>query len=248
MIRFIALLLILALPAKAEEIVLGLSKSEVAITATFEGSEILIFGAIKRDAPAPDGDAAILITVAGPDEPVVVRRKARRFGIWVNTDEVLVDAAPSFYAVASTGPLSEVLRASEDLRHRISTPSVIRSVGTNVMDSQSFSRAIMRIRTDADLYQVHEDAVDFEEGTLFRTSLALPANLTEGEYTARIFLTRGGTVVDSYETIIPVQKVGLERWLYNLAHENALLYGLMSLAIAISAGWMASAVFSLLRR
>ncbi|MFT4916982.1 MAG: hypothetical protein ACI9C3_002855, partial [Yoonia sp.] len=62
------------------------------------------------------------------------------------------------------------------------------------------------------------------------------------------YLTRGGNIVDFYSTTIPVKKVGLERWLYNLAHENAFLYGLMSLAIAIAAGWGASAIFTLLRR
>jgi hypothetical protein len=72
--------------------------------------------------------------------------------------------------------------------------------------------------------------------------------LTEGDYKAEIYLTRGGQIVDLYTAIIPVKKVGLERWLYNLAHENAFLYGLMSLSIAIAAGWSASAVFTLLRR
>ena len=38
-------LLLLASPAAAEEIVLGLSRDQVAITATFDGSDILIFGA-----------------------------------------------------------------------------------------------------------------------------------------------------------------------------------------------------------
>ena len=76
----------------------------------------------------------------------------------------------------------------------------------------------------------------------------MPANLTEGFYVTRIFLTRDGNVVDTYTTTIPVKKVGLERWLYNLAHESAMLYGLMSLAIAIGAGWLASAAFGLLRR
>lgn len=245
--RFLILCTLFALPAKAEEIVLGLSQDEVAITATFDGSDILIFGAIKRDAPAPEGESGVIVTVAGPDETVTVRRKARRFGIWVNTDTVSIEAAPSFYAVATTGPIESVLRSSEDLKHRITIPQVIRDVSANVMDSRSFSRALARIRGDANLYQTREDAVSFEAGTLFRTSLQMPANLTEGDYVARIFLTRDGTVVDTFETIIPVKKVGLERWLYNLAHENALLYGLMSLAIAIAAGWGASALFGLLR-
>ena len=89
--------------------------------------------------------------------------------------------------------------------------------------------------------------VELSEDTLFATSLSLPANLVEGDYTARIFLTRGGAVVDQYDTIIDVRKVGLERWIYNLAHQRPLIYGLLSLFIAIVAGWAASAVFRYIR-
>lgn len=249
MLRLAFLFLVLALPAKAEEIVLGLSRDAVAITATFEGSEILVFGAVKRDAPiAEDSTLGVIVTVAGPDKPVTVRRKDRRLGIWVNTDAVEVDAAPSFYAVATSGPMDKVLRDTEDLRYEITIPRAIRSVGAEVSDSPAFTEALIRIRSRQNLYQSLEGEVDLEEDTLFRTAISLPANLTEGDYTARIFLTRNGTVIDEYDTTIPVSKVGLERWLYNLAHEQAFLYGLMSLAIAIAAGWGASAVFTLLRR
>jgi len=248
MIRWLALFFLLALPAKAEEIVLGLSRDEVAITATFEGSDILVFGAIKREAPADaDSQLGVIVTIAGPDQPVMVRRKDRRIGIWVNTDAVEVDAAPSFYAVASSGPMRDVLKDTEDLRHRITIPRIIRSVGAEIENSLDFTNALIRIRAGQELYQVLEGAVSVDQDTLFRTAITLPANLTEGDYKAHIFLTRDGVVVDDYLTTIPVQKVGLERWLYNLAHDNALIYGLMSLAIAIASGWLASAAFSLLR-
>ena len=249
LLRLLALLAFIALPAHAdEEIVLGLSQDEIDITATFVGSEILVFGAIKRDSPAPDGQLGVIVTVAGPDTPVTVRRKERRFGIWVNVDDVEIAAAPSFYAVASSADLSRVLRPSEDLIQQITSPQVVREVGANVLDSQSFARALMRIRARNEQYQRLEGAVSLSRDTLFETRIKLPANLTEGFYVARIFLTRDGNVVDEYVTTIPVKKVGLERWLYNLAHENAFLYGLMSLAIAIAAGWGASAVFTLFRR
>lgn len=249
MMRLVCLLLLLSLPAQAEEeIILGLSQNEIDITATFTGSEILLFGAIRRDAPVPDGNLGIIVTVAGPEVPVTVRRKERRFGIWVNVDDVKIAAAPSFYAVATSADLSKVLRPSEDLINRITIPQVVRHVGTNVLDSQSFSRALMRIREENNQYQRLEGAVAISRDTLFQTRIQMPANLTEGFYVAKIFLTRDGNIVDEYETSIPVKKVGLERWLYNLAHDNAFLYGLMSLAIAIAAGWGASAVFSFFRR
>lgn len=249
MIRLLVLLVLLAAPLKAEEIVLGLSRDEVAITATFEGSEILIFGAIKRDEPVrTDGDLGVIVTVAGPDVPVTVRKKDRRLGIWVNTEAVEVDVAPSFYAVATNRPLEEILDDREDLNTRISTQRAIRSVSAAESGAENFTEALIRIRAEKGLYQTLPEGVLVQEEALFRTLIPLPANLTEGDYSAEIYLTRGGQIVDLYTTKIPVKKVGLERWLYNLAHENPLLYGLMSLSIAIAAGWGASAIFTMFRR
>ncbi|MEB8387149.1 TIGR02186 family protein [Rhodobacteraceae bacterium KMM 6894] len=238
------------LPVQAEEVVLGLSHDEISINTTFDGSEILLFGAIKREIAIPEGELGVVVAVEGPKQPLNVRRKERRFGIWVNVDTVEIDSAPSFYAVATSGPWSEVLSDVEDLRHRVSIPRAIRSVGapSSVSDAQSFTDAVIRIRTANGAYKVREGAVNLRESTLFQTSIALPANLTEGLYRTRILLTREGRVVSIYETVIEVHKVGMERWLYEFSREQALLYGLMSLLIAIAAGWGASAAFRLLRQ
>lgn len=255
MLRLIPVLMLLAWPftvaAEGEEIVLGLSRDEVAITATFDGSDVMIFGAVKRDAPAPDaGPLQVIITLAGPSEPVLVRRKDRRFGIWVNTDAVEVDVAPSFYAVATSAPFGEAISDVEDLRYGVSIPRVIRSVGapSEVADAETFTDALIRIRTGEGLYQILDSEVDLEEETLFRGQISLPAALTEGEYIARIFITRDGLVVDEYETSIAVYKAGLERWLFEMSRNQPFWYGIMSLAIAISAGWLASAAFRIFQR
>lgn len=248
------LLLICALfagPAQAEEVVLGLSRDKVAITATFEGSDILVFGAVKRETPIQEEDPLhVIVTVSGPSEPIVVRRKARRLGIWVNVESIEIDGAPSFYAVATSGPMREVLSEGEDLRNQITLERAIRSVGAlhEFKDTRAYTNALIRIRKQAGAYKVHEGGVLFDEQTLFRTSISMPANLTEGVYLARIFLTRNGQIVTEYDAFIDVGKVGLEQWLYTLAHERPLWYGLMSLAIAIFAGWGASAVFQVLQR
>lgn len=236
--------------AGKEEVVLGLSQDRVAITATFDGSEILVFGAVKRETPIPvDDPLEVVVTVSGPAPPVTVRRKEKKLGIWINVDSVLVDSAPAFYAVATSAPFSQVLTDTEDLRHRVSIERAIRSVGAamHIRGAQDFAEAVVRIREDEGLYSLRENTVAVDEQTLFRTAITMPANLTEGDYTTRIFLTRGGEVVSSYKTSIDVRKVGLERFLFTLSREQPFLYGLMSLAIAIAAGWGASAAFSLLR-
>ena len=253
MIRFITIIAALCAAlstAHAEEVVLGLSKDRVSITTNFDGSEILIFGAVKREAAIPSGaPLEVIVTIAGPSLPLTVRRKEKKLGIWVNTDSVEVDRAPSFYAVLTSGPLTSVLNDVDDLRHKISVPRAIRSVGApaDITDAVSFTDALIRIKEAADVYQLREGAVEVTEQTLFRTSVRMPAALTEGDYATRIFLTRGGEVISTFERTIDVQKVGLERWLYEMSRNQAMLYGLMSLAIAIFAGWAASAVFRFIR-
>ena len=158
MIRLVALWLLLAAPAAAsdgEQIVAGLSQNAVSITASFVGSEILIYGAVRRESPAPTGaPLEVIITVEGPALPQIVRRKDRRFGIWINRAEVTIDRAPSFYAVASTGPLELILSNTEDLRHKITIPRAIRAVGiaAEAEDAPTFVDALLRIQTDAGLY------------------------------------------------------------------------------------------------
>ncbi|KUP94391.1 TIGR02186 family protein [Tritonibacter horizontis] len=235
-------------PAQAEEVVLGLSHDRVAITANFDGSEILIFGAVKRETPIPTtAPLEVIVTVSGPKEPVIVRRKDRSMGIWVNTASVSVDSAPSFYAVATSAPFGAVLRDTEDLRHKISIRRAIRSVGSTLQGAQDFSNALMRIREEKGFYSLQENAVTLDEQTLFRTALQMPADLIEGEYETRIFLTRAGRVVSRYETVIQVNKVGLERFLYNLSQDQPPLYGLLALVIAALSGWGAAALFQMLR-
>ncbi|MAE88752.1 hypothetical protein GYB14_11500 [bacterium] len=251
MIRLLLLLLaVFALPVRAEEVVMGLSKDRVSITADFDGSEILIFGAVKRETEIrTEPPLEVIVTVSGPVTPVTVWRKERRFGIWVNTDAVEIDAAPSFYAVATSAPWPQVISEVEDLRHKVSVNRAIRSVGApmNIVDSPSFTEALIRLRETRSLYQQRPVTVTFNESTLFDTRISMPANIVEGTYTVRVLLTRGGRVVSQYSSELEVGKVGLERWLYNLSRNQPPLYGLLSLVIAIAAGWGASAAFRALR-
>jgi uncharacterized protein (TIGR02186 family) len=252
-LRALAALILLAAPAAAQEsVVTGISAENIALTADFDGSELFVFGAIRREAPVP-ADAApldVVITVKGPLRPVTVRRKSRRLGLWVNTDAVRVRQAPSFYAIATTGPLDELLSETERLRYGIGMDQAVRHVGGHptLSDTSTFTEAVVRLREANGLYAQLDGGVRLSEDTLFQTRIEMPANLVEGEYFAEFFLVRDRNVVSAGLTTISVEKAGLERWLFNLSRNEPLLYGLLSVALALAAGWLAAAAFRLARR
>jgi uncharacterized protein (TIGR02186 family) len=253
--RRLAFLLGLALAgplAAQESVVTGLSADEISLNATFDGSELFVFGAVRRDTPPPEdaGPLDVIVTIKGPARPVTVRRKERRFGIWMNTESVEVRQVPSFYAVASTRPVGEILSHTEQLHHHIGMDQAVRFVeGSDVVaDSTPFTEAVVRLRERNGSYVRLDDGVAVAEETLFQTRIDLPANLVEGDYLAEFFLVRGQVVISESSTLITVAKTGIERWLYNLSRNEPLLYGLMSVAIALAAGWLAATAFRLGRR
>ena len=103
-----------AAAAAQELVVTGVSTDNISLNANFDGSELFVFGAVRRDAPPPTdmGPLDIIITVKGPPRTIKVRRKDRRFGIWANNATLTVRAAPSFYAIASTRPVTDAPRAT----------------------------------------------------------------------------------------------------------------------------------------
>lgn len=248
----LALLALLAVPAAAQEsVVTGLSADEIRLNATFDGSELFLFGAIRRDAPVPEesGPLDVVITLKGPPRDVMVREKERRFGIWVNTESVEVRQAPSFYAVATTAPLDKILSQTAQLRYGIGMDQAVRRVGGHAtLDTTPFTAALVRLKEANGSYVQASEDVKVAEETLFQTRIEMPANLVEGDYAAEFFLVRDFSVVNRGETLIRVEKTGIERWLYNLSVQEPLAYGIGSVLLALAAGWAAATAFHLGRR
>ena len=92
------ILVALAAPARAatDTLVADLSQHLVAITTGFAGANVLLFGAIE-------GKGDVVVIVRGPERPVVMRRKSRILGVWINTARMTFQRVPSFYAVVTTG-------------------------------------------------------------------------------------------------------------------------------------------------
>src|SRR5262249_35277216 len=170
---------------------------EISIQSNFTGIDIVLFGAVDFSrTPAPDaGQYDVIMVVRGPNEPMVVRRKERVAGIWVNGASEKFSSVPSFYAVLSTRPFRAVASVDVLQRHGIGLTNVDFGDSDQGASSKEFRAALIRLREDRDLFQESDDGVTFLGRSLFRGSVELPVNVPIGRYTTQVFLFRDGKLI-----------------------------------------------------
>ena len=224
---------------KASTLVADLSRHLVAISTGFAGTDVLLFG-------ATEGKGDVVVIVRGPDRPVVVHRKSRVLGVWVNTAKMTFDRAPSFYAIASSRPLADIAPSTvlareemglENLRLELSWSKASANVAAKWRDG------LIRNHQRDGLYQNKVEPVIFLGNRLFRAKLELPANVPTGEYKVTVALLQDGRVVSAQTTPLQVGKVGVLAAIYDFAHQNSALYGMIAILVALMAGWAAHLAF-----
>lgn len=172
--------------ASAKDVVLGPSKHSVANTMNFDGSDILVFDTGKRERAISKEPLQVIVTIAGPNKPLVVCSKDQRFGIWVNTESLKIQDAPSFYAVAASAPFEAAITDRQDAIHTVSVARAIKAqrIGPTNPDNAHFTDAVICIKTGEELYHLLKNTVAVDQKMPFRTSIKMPANLTVGHYEA----------------------------------------------------------------
>jgi uncharacterized protein (TIGR02186 family) len=245
MARLALLLLVLlaAPPAGAASLSADLSTRQIAITSSFNGTSLLLFG--SRNAGRGDRPVDIVAVVHGPEQPMTIYRKLRVAGIWVNSRPVRFHNVPGFYAVLANRPLGEIAAPEYLRRENIGAENlVLLSVeDTEPAELAELRRAIIDNRRQAGMYLYRPDAVGFPAGDLFRAEIFFPARVPVGDYRVIVRMLRDGREIGRTTSIVTVGKEGLEQWVYDVAHRRPLLYGLGAILLALAAGWAAAFAF-----
>ncbi len=237
----VVLVTVQASSARASGFIADLSHHLIAITTAFTGSNVLLFGALD------EAGADVVVVVRGPDTTATVRRKSRVGFVWLNTDELAFSAVPAFYAVAASRPLDAIMAEDERERFRIGTEHLalqpLNGVERSPVELASFRAGLVRNKARDDLYAIDVSPVRFLGDRLFRTTLSFPANVPPGNYRVEVLQLRDGVVVGAQTSVLVISKVGLEAEIFDAARTNPALYGLVSVILAIGAGWAAGAIF-----
>jgi uncharacterized protein (TIGR02186 family) len=244
-LAFVALCLC-ATCAVAEDLVSGLSQDQIQITSNYAGTDIVVFGAIESaETGATAAPRDVVVVLRGPDADFVVRRKARVAGVWINRDKITLYGMPAYYYAASTRPLSKLAPASTLAQYQLGLANLMPKSESTHMPSKGepFRLAAIRARERQKLYAEAPDGVEFLGYSLFRVHVPVPASVPRGEYAVQVYLFRDGAVVSAQTTPLFVDQIGLERRLFNFAHDRPFWYGLLTVAVAMLLGWASSFLF-----
>jgi len=223
------------------------SQHEIEVRQGFTGTELLLFGAILE----PDGrragrDYDIVVVLKGPTEPIRLREKQKIFGVWINYDSSAFRSAPSYFAVASSKPISEIVddrtAAIYELGLDYLQLSPIGSIDPTAQER--FTKGLVALRAREGLYRESPAGVTISEQVLYQARIALPSNVQTGRYTAETFAITHGRVIASASAQVEVRKQGFERLVANYAEDDSFFYGLFAVALSLAMGWLAHRIFA----
>ena len=230
--------LLLAPPVRAEELVADLTNHLIAITTGFTGASVVLFGAI-------DGPGDVIAAVRGPDREITVRRKSRVAGIWANTKEVTFARVPSYYTVAASRPINEILSPATAAFYQLGVENLKLEAQSDTPSAilDLFRSALERDQQNTGLFASRMGKIDFLGERLFRTTISFPKNVPTGTYLVEVFLVRDKDVVSGQTTPLVVSKVGLDAAVYEFSNRQPGFYGAIAVLTAMVAGWLASLPF-----
>jgi len=230
-------LLLAAIPARGQDLVADLSSHLIAVTTGFAGTSLLLFGATQ-------GEGDVVVVVRGPDRSETVRRKRRTLGLWVNRDSYAFAAVPSFYYVAASKPLAEIV--SQQSRRRLELGlDALRlpaAPGQDVNRRPENREALIRQKQKLDLFPQAEGRVAFLGPRLFRTDVLFPSNVPTGDYTVTVYLVRDQEITTAQTTPLIVSKLGASARISDFALQHGALHGVIAVALSMVAGLAAGVV------
>lgn len=233
-----------------ERVEADVSTRSVAVTSSFTGTEIVIFGSVEnsRQPTAESGLYDIAIIVEGTETPVIARKKSNVAGLWINTQSARFEAVPSYYTIISTRPIEEITEVGTLHANGIGfdhVPMKLAAEGPQMSPDElaEFKRAVVRRKQADNLFQKKDYGVVFIGRSLFRSTISLPANVPVGPLTAQVFLFKDGKLLSSHQSRVTLQREGIERFLHNFAFDYPLFYGIFAVLVAVAAGMIASALF-----
>ena len=251
MIRLFVMAVLLCFPVAASavepKLVPDVSQRKIRIQTGFTGEELLLFGAIIYPRGiAPEEQVDVAVVLRGPTRPLTLREKRKIAGIWVNARSQDFRSVPTYYAVASSRPIRDIVDAKTAAIYELGLNRLQLSPSGEIVsaDQRRFVAGLVELNRRNGLYKQSAGTVTITDNVLYRAYLTIPSSVPVGRYTAETLLIRGGRVIVADDKVeIDIQKTGFEQFVTVLAQNYSFVYGLIAVFISLFLGWFAGFIF-----
>ncbi len=239
--------LALARPARAQSDAIAQRASievqprEIQIGMSYRGTKVHVEGV------APAGYRLALLCL-GEESKVELKRKGKVWQLlWMNVGDVSFERVPSLY-LASYEPRAEdrsatggagALPAYDGIEER-ALPARADA------DTRQLFREFIKLKEEEQLYSSGALRLDGRgaEATRISADFWLPASAPAGSYEVRMVGYRAGVSELLASRKLVTRRVGLAHLISEAAERHGLLYGLLSVILAIGAGFLTGVIFA----
>ena len=227
-------------------IISNIDKKEIELTTRFDGSNLLVFGAL----PQTNNKPYLIIEIVGPNEDITIRKKSRVWGIWVNKDFAKFKNVPSFYQISAKNLDSD--SADEIKNRKLDEYFFSRLFRPKDSDDQTQEKKyfdeLIRLNQSSENLSLFENKINILEKKLFFSNIKLPQKISPGDYRVIIsLLDNNAKIINVSEQKVKVTKIGIQKFLAFNAKNNSTFYGIFSVIIALFFGFAAAQIFRLLK-
>ncbi len=244
---------------------LVVSPATVDIGLDFSGADVTIGGT------TPDG-ADVVLLVEGPLDSVKMRKMGKVMGLlWMTVEQAEVEEMPAFHIVGSSQPIESLLSREQQVRLGVSPESsdildeaeAVDPDDGSPLSEEKQTEFVTALRdkyirdgrytpwrcyheagaAECDTAAASGGIIRPDDDGQWETSISLPSDAPLGEYSVQAYYVKDGEEVGAASTTFGVKKVGVVDELGSMAEDNAVLYGAMSLAIAIVIGLTIGFIF-----
>ncbi|MCJ7837832.1 MAG: TIGR02186 family protein [Burkholderiales bacterium] len=221
--RFLLFILgcLLQAPAWGEEpLVVAPATTPVEITTDFAGADLKAVGAMS-------GPGELIIKLVGPKQEATMSRETKIGPFWVEGDRVRMGGAPSLLFLYATSPISTILSPEEQQKYGLILEGVWVRVDPQLKAhaASDWRKAFFRLKEKRGYYHEDDSAIRVFGNRLFIADMRLPGDLQVGTYTVETLLVKSGKVVGHTVGSFNVRLSGIERWVWNEAHDHPWLFG-----------------------
>jgi uncharacterized protein (TIGR02186 family) len=240
---FMALMLAVAGNASAK-LTATANHDHIKIDFFYHGSSVSVRGISEQGTD-------LIIKISSPEGHQELRKKGKLAGfLWMNVGKLTFEKVPNLYSLHSTKKLEDILSRDEMDRYGLGYPALERHVEVGPVASEGekaeWFNQFVKFKESSKLYSVSSGKINItEQGgqQSYYVLLDWPYQALPENYTITVYAVKDKKVVETAETHVLVEQVGMVKSLAGMARNNGASYGIISILAALGAGFGVGMVF-----